>query len=240
MKIAFISDVHGNAVALEAVLEDIASKNVNQIAVLGDICFRGPEPKRALELVRSLNTIVIKGNADDWLVRGIKEGEVPDQALQMMRTEREWTVSQLDSEDVVYLQSLPSDFSLKLSDQLQIYGFHATPDSLFTVVPPTADAETIEFEMLRKKAADLYVYGHIHLPYVRYFHGKCVANTGSVGLPFDGMAKAAYLIVEGDAKQFSVANHRVTYETEKVIAQYKEVGYPNAEFMANIIKTATI
>lgn len=64
MKIAFISDIHGNAVALESVLEDIDKKNVDRIIVLGDICFRGPEPKRSLDLVRSLDTYVIKGNAD--------------------------------------------------------------------------------------------------------------------------------------------------------------------------------
>ena len=76
MKIAFISDIHGNAVALDAVLNDIEKKKVDKIYVLGDISYRGPEPKRALELVRSLNTDVIKGNADEWVVRGVREGEV--------------------------------------------------------------------------------------------------------------------------------------------------------------------
>ncbi len=77
MKLAFISDIHGNAIALDAVLQDISAKNADKVFVLGDICYRGPEPKRALDLVRSLNCEVIKGNADEWVIRGVREGEVP-------------------------------------------------------------------------------------------------------------------------------------------------------------------
>ena len=78
LKLAFISDIHGNAVALDAVLKDMKEKNVEKVFVLGDLCYRGTEPKRSLELVKSLNCDVIKGNADEWVVRGVREGEVPD------------------------------------------------------------------------------------------------------------------------------------------------------------------
>ncbi|GAA5346504.1 metallophosphoesterase family protein [Planifilum fimeticola] len=70
MRVAFIADIHGNGVALDAVLEDIEKRKVDRIAVLGDIAFRGPEPKRVLERVRSLPADVIKGNADEWTARG--------------------------------------------------------------------------------------------------------------------------------------------------------------------------
>src|SRR5690606_39926340 len=69
LPISFIADIHGNGVALDAVLEDIERQKVDRIAVLGDIAFRGPEPKRVLERVRSLSADVIKGNADEWTVR---------------------------------------------------------------------------------------------------------------------------------------------------------------------------
>ncbi|MBT2686218.1 metallophosphoesterase [Bacillus sp. ISL-37] len=72
MKLAFIFDIHGNAKALEAVLEDIKARNVNKTYVLGDICYRGPEPQRSLNLVRELNSEVIKGNANEWVVRGVQ------------------------------------------------------------------------------------------------------------------------------------------------------------------------
>ncbi|WP_368666362.1 metallophosphoesterase [Ammoniphilus sp. CFH 90114] len=112
MKIALISDIHGNAVALEAVLDDIKKQDADKIYVLGDLCYRGPEPKRALELIRGLNTEVIKGNADEWVVRGVRAGEVPEKLIELMNHEREWTVSKLEPLDMEYLASLPNSFTV--------------------------------------------------------------------------------------------------------------------------------
>src|SRR5690606_34163426 len=112
MKIAFISDIHGNSYALRAVLEDISKRNVDQICVLGDLCYRGPDPKGALDLIRSLNAQVIKGNADEWVVRGIRQGEVADQALEMMNKEREWIAERLDDNDLEYLRNLPQHLNI--------------------------------------------------------------------------------------------------------------------------------
>lgn len=197
MKAAFISDIHGNAFALEAVLEDIAKKQIDQIYVLGDLCFRGPNPKQALDLIRSLNANVIKGNADEWVVRGIQKGEVPDEALNVMKKEREWTVAHLDSADIDYLQNLPQTLQLNLNGTA-ILAFHATPNSLFDIIRPDTDDVHLEKRLMAENMADFYIYGHIHLPYIRFLNGKTVLNIGSVGLPFDGQAKASYGIVEAE------------------------------------------
>ncbi len=236
MKYAFISDIHGNAVALEAVLKDISAKDVDKIIVLGDLCFRGPEPKRALDLVRSLETDVIKGNADEWVIRGIKKGEVPDNALEIMNKERDWCVSKLDKKDIDYLLNLPETYKLTI-ESMDISGFHATPDSLFEIVPPHADNQTV-LEKLMKGDEKIFVYGHIHTPYIRYINGKVVINTGSVGLPFDGMAKASYAIVEITSGNFRTSIERVDFDVEKVCSQYKNSDYPNKEFVINLLRNA--
>lgn len=238
MKLAFISDIHGNAVALEAVLADIKKRNVEQVLVLGDLCYRGPEPKRALELVRSLQTDVIKGNADEWVIRGVEKGEVPDQALEMMNKEREWIRKQLDVEDINYLQNLPQELELNL-EGVKVHAFHATPASLFEVVLPDEKDETIVSKMMGKEA-DVYVYAHIHKPYVRYLNGKCIVNIGSVGLPFDGMRKASYMILELDEGSFQASIVRVDYDVERVIKQFKESDYPNTELLTSILTNAKI
>ncbi len=126
MKLAFISDIHGNAIALDAVIRDMKERNVDKIYVLGDISFRGPEPQRSLNLVRSLNCKVIKGNADEWVVRGIEKGEVPDQALGIMTEEREWTFSHLDEDSIKYLGSLPTELTFEV-EGVNFHTFHATP-----------------------------------------------------------------------------------------------------------------
>ncbi|MBA9026245.1 metallophosphoesterase family protein [Peribacillus huizhouensis] len=238
MKLAFISDIHGNAAALDAVLHDIKLRNVDQVYVLGDLCYRGIEPKRALELVRALNCEVIKGNADEWVIRGVGEGEVPNQALEMMNRERDWIVSQLDEECIEYLKERPTELNLTFGD-VTIHAFHATPNSLFEVVQ-TDDSDEVLTEKLMAKQADLYIYAHIHKPYVRCINGKYVINCGSVGLPFDGLKKASYTLIDIEAESIQVSNVRVDYDVESVIRQFKESDYPNHELLANILDNAKL
>ncbi|AXF55576.1 metallophosphoesterase family protein [Salicibibacter kimchii] len=238
MKMAFISDIHGNAVALEAVLADIKKHHVDSIAVLGDLCYRGPEPKKALDLIRSLECPVIKGNADEWVVRGVREGEVPEGKLAMMNEERQWTVEQLESEDLDYLEQLPTQFHWDLNTHLKLHTFHATPESLFDVVLPHESPEHLQKKLMVEEDANLYLYAHIHLPYVRYIGGKCLANLGSVGLPFDGQSKASYVIVDADEDRFRVSIERVPFDVEKVAQQYVDNGYPYAEMMRKVVQEA--
>lgn len=237
MKYAFISDIHGNAVALEAVLKDIAAKNVDKIVVLGDLCFRGPEPKKSLDIIRSLETDVIKGNADEWVIRGVKKGEVPDHALEIMNKERDWCAAKLEKTDMDYLLGLPHSYTLNI-EAMGIEAFHATPESLFEVIPPHADDDTI-YKKLMGSEAKIFVYGHIHTPYIRYINGKVIINTGSVGLPFDGLAKASYAIVEIISGNFRTSIERVDFDIDKVTGLYESHDYPNTEMMINILKNTS-
>ncbi|MDF2670719.1 MAG: phosphodiesterase, family [Paenibacillus sp.] len=239
MRIAFLSDIHGNSVALEAVLDDISKLAIDQIYVLGDLCYRGPDPKRSLELVQSLNARVIKGNADEWVVRGVMKGEVPDHVMDLMNVERNWTVSQLHQQDIDYLASLPSALDLNI-EGVSISAFHATPDSLFEIVLPSTDDEGLRAKLMSAADADLYIYAHIHKPFIRYIEGKIVINIGSVGLPFDGLAKASYAIVELEQGRIRTSIERVPYKLEDVIKRYEQVNYPNSEMMTKIIRNAGV
>ncbi|MGM0875358.1 MAG: metallophosphoesterase family protein [Bacillota bacterium] len=239
MRIAFISDIHGNAVALESVLEDIKKKNIDRICILGDLCYRGPEPVRSLNIVRSLNTEVIKGNADEWVVRGVRKGEVPDRALEMMNEEREWTVSKLQQSDLDYLANLPKELSLEIKG-VSIHAFHATPNNLFHVIPPNADDEDIKNKLMSSTKSEIYIYAHIHKPYIRFINGQVVMNIGSVGLPFDGVTKASYGVIEINEAGFSTSIERVDFDLQRVVDQYLEENYPNANMMTNVLKNASL
>ncbi|MFA9455473.1 metallophosphoesterase [Halalkalibacter sp. AB-rgal2] len=234
MRIAFLSDIHGNATALEAVLQDVRQQQVDKICILGDLCFRGPEPKRVLETVQSLNAKVIKGNADEWLVRGFKEGEVPKQTLDMMNQERDWTLKRLNQSDLDYLDQLPTELVLDEGVDTIIHAFHATPTSLFDVVLPD-ETDKIENNLMQRDDADLYVYGHIHHPYIRSMHGKNIVNVGSVGLPFDGHPLASYLVADVEEGRHRLHLNRVPYNREHVVEIYKQAGYPNTQTMAPVI-----
>jgi len=235
MRIAFISDVHGNSVALEKVIMDINRKNIDQIVILGDICFRGPDPKKSLDLVRSLSAKVIKGNADEWIVRGIRRGEVPDGAFEIMSQEREFGKSLLHEEDLQYLKNLPTDIKLT-ADEYEIHCFHATPHNLFQNIMPDASDETFAKEILTDCKSDIFLYGHIHRPFIRYVNGKIIMNPGSVGLPFDGMPLASYGIIEVEGKNVQTEIHRVEYDIKQVIKMYEKNDYPNIGQMALVLR----
>ncbi len=238
MKLAFISDIHGNANALDAVLVDIKERNVDQVYVLGDICYRGPEPQRSLNLVRSLTTEVIKGNADEWVVRGVNQSEVPDRALDMMNKERDWICSQLNEESIEYLRSLPTELTIE-QNGFKIHAFHATPESLFEVVLPSENDETLTTKMMANEA-DLYIYAHIHRPYIRYIKGKCIMNIGSVGLPFDGVKKASYAIVDLSESSVQTSIVRVGYDINQTIDQFLDSDYPNRDMLVKVLENASL
>ena len=239
MKIAFISDIHGNAIALEKVLDDIQKKSIEQIMVLGDLCYRGPEPKRSIALIRSLDTKVIKGNADEWVVRGVQQGEVPDKVIDMMNRERDWTVSRLEQSDLDYLKKLPVEIKMVVNN-VAIHAFHATPNSLFEVIPPHADDETIQLKLMSATDSNIYIYAHIHKPYIRYLNGKIIMNIGSVGLPFDGLNMASYATVEIEGETITTTIERVRYDVELVAEQYMSMNYPNSEMMVKVLRSGSL
>ncbi|GAB3059627.1 metallophosphoesterase family protein [Virgibacillus ainsalahensis] len=237
MRLAFISDIHGNATALEAVLKDIEQQKVDKIFVLGDLCYRGLEPQRSLDLIKSLDTDVIKGNADEWAVRGVQQGEVPENARAMMNQEQEWIFSKLDKESIDYLKNLPTELNLEYNNT-RIHAFHATPNSLFKVVQPS-DPDEILREKLMQKEKDIFIYAHIHKPSIRYMDGKCLINTGSVGLPFDGLPHASYAFIEINEEAVETSIRRVQYDVDHVISQFETSDYPNKEKLINMLESAS-
>src|SRR5690625_4680087 len=238
MRLAFIADIHGNAVALESVLNDIQKKSVDKIYVLGDLCYRGPEPQRTLDLIRSLETEVIKGNADEWIVRGNKEGEVPEQVYQIMNAERNWAVSNLNEDSIAYLKGLPTNLNLEFG-RVKIQAFHATPNSLFETVQPF-DRDGIIQEKFFLQEADIYIFAHIHKSFIRYINGKSVINTGSVSLPFDGINTSSYLLIDIGENYLKTSIIRVEYDVNKVIQQLKELNYPNKKFIISALENSRV
>ena len=155
-----------------------------------------------------------------------------------MNKEREWIVSKLDEESIEYLRELPTELNLTFGD-VSIHAFHATPTSLFDVVQPDASDEILT-EKLMVKQADLYIYAHIHKPFIRCLNGKYIINCGSIGLPFDGLKKASYTLVDIEEGSVQVSNVRVNYDVESVIQQFKQSDYPNRELLANILYNAKL
>ncbi len=206
MKVAVFSDVHGNAVALEAVLADIQAQRPDVTIFGGDLAFGGPEPEACVARVKALGTPCVRGNTDEWFVDSRRASGDPMS---------EWTRANLKPASRAFLAELPFDH--RVDDLLVV---HATPWSVSDLVPRDADTSTLRRVLAQARAAAV-IYGHIHLGWIGTVPGAgIVVNTGSVGFPFDGDTRASYALLERGPSGWTAELRRVTYDVERASAAF--------------------
>src|SRR5262249_33303715 len=146
MRIAVISDIHGNNLAFEAVELDIQQQNVDQIVCLGDAIQGGPQPKQTVERLCALNCPIVMGNADAWMLTGIETADegIPEERLKKMGEIRLWSLAQLTEDDREFIANFQATVTLQLSDQLELLCFHGSPTSFDDVMTPDAPQEVFE------------------------------------------------------------------------------------------------
>jgi putative phosphoesterase len=216
MKLAIVSDVHGNLVALRSVIDDLEQVKPDLIVHGGDLAFNGPRPVECVDLIRNLAWPGVIGNMD--------------QALEKPSGRRvTWASELLGEERTSWLQTLPMEW--RQDDEVALT--HAVPGDLWQAVPPDTDDERLS-AIYGPLGARIAVYCHIHRPYVRRLGELTVANTGSVGLPFDGDPRSSYLVIE-DGR---IENRRVAYDVERAVAEVLSSGLPEAESVASTYRTA--
>jgi putative phosphoesterase len=219
MRVLLCSDIHGNAGALAAVLEEPA----DYVLCAGDIVHFGPQPEACLDLIRRRAAAVVQGNHD----HGAGFGEDcraygPWRALDDLS--RDITDTGLPVEDCRYLRTLP------LTDIVTLGGVrfalvHAAPsDPLYRYLPPETAADVWDAEMSGIDA-DVLVLGHTHLPLLHRHGGTVIVNPGSVGLPRDGDPRAEYAVWE----EGEVTFHRRAYDQAGLMEALARLPLPAAE-----------
>jgi putative phosphoesterase len=222
VKLAIVADVHGNLAALEAVVADLDALRPELVVHGGDLALNGPHPAEVVDRVRGLGWPGIVGNTDQAL------WDLPASAPRPFAAMVPATRALLGEERVAWLRGLPWEWR----DQARIALVHAVPGDLWRSLQP--DASDAELRAVYGPlGAALAVYCHIHKPYVRRLDGLVVANTGSVGLPFDGDPRASYLVVEDGVP----AVRRVAYDIERHIFDVERSGYPTARWLAEQART---
>ncbi len=244
MRIALLSDIHGNYEALKAVLIDMEQlkPKVNNVVVLGDLVFKGAQPSECVRAIQELKCPVVQGNIDELVAKNwIQPGFARDDAhAQVLQEEIDWTRNQLSEEQLVYLAELPM---VQRIDELGIHIriVHATPQSVLDVMLPIAPEEAwarmFEPDKKDKKVPNVVAYGHIHLPFTRFISGKVVVNPGSIGLPFDGDWRAAYAIIDIEKDGVRAVQHRrVVYDIDAAVLAYEGTGHPQAGAVSAAIR----
>jgi predicted phosphodiesterase len=206
MRVAVFSDVHGNRMALEAVLDEIARLAPTHVICGGDLAFGGPEPEGVTSRVRDLDVPCVRGNTDEWLGPQAFPGTDPVTA---------WTRACLSEASRRYLGGLP--FHYRLEDLVVV---HATPWSVSEVIPKGADAARLRRVLAEARAAAV-VYAHIHLGWIgQAGDGGLVVNTGSVGFPFDGDPRASFALLTRGSSGWTAELHRVAYDIERAAGRF--------------------
>lgn len=212
MRIAIISDIHGNLEALKTTLKDIEKRNVDKIICLGDIIAKGVHPRECIELIKEKCEVVIQGNTDAYF--SIEHDDIDDLSIEEQKRIK-WNQELITQEDRNYLLNLPFCYEFYMSGSL-VRLFHATPTVNNKAIINNDDIET-KFEMFlpsentcTQNVADVVIYGHIHHPYLDKLYNKTLINIGSVGNSFDVIrnddkdsnvletTKSNYLIIEGE------------------------------------------
>jgi putative phosphoesterase len=202
VRVAALYDVHGNLPALEAVLDEVESLDVDEIVCGGDIC-AGPMPREVLDLLQARGSQFVRGNAD--------------------RDLRGWPAERLTSAQLDFLRELPLSVSLEIDGLGFVLFCHATPrsdDEIVTRLTPDEELDAV----LGGLRPCTVVCGHVHTQYDRRVGEHRVINAGSVGLPYEGRTAAFWTLLGPD-----VGHRSTAYDFDSAFARMHETGYPGLD-----------
>ncbi len=233
MRIAILADIHGNQLALDAVLADLALQPpVDQIVIAGDLCLNGPCPHQVLDTIQSLRCPVLQGNVDLDVVQQSGKSE-------RKRAIIAWTREQIGSAGVTYLASLPLSYRVVNPDGSDLLVVHANPLNQDDAIEPMASDDALE-RLLGGLDANVgaVAFGHLHIAYTRLWRNLLLIDAGSCGLPRDGDTRASYAIVSWQEHEWCAEHRRVAYNLKETIKQLKSSGMPGVEKRIRILTEA--
>jgi putative phosphoesterase len=230
-RIAVLSDIHGSLAALEAVAADIDRQAPDLVLHVGDLVVNGPMPAEVVDLVRDRGWRGVLGNTDEilWtpgeLQRQVARAPKLHDLLHVLFDETGPATRELLGEKrTEWLRLLPLELR-----EVDLLLLHASPGDPWRAPMPDATDDAL-FETYGPLGAELVVYGHIHRPFVRRLPGLTVANSGSVGQPYDGDWRASYLLIDGGVATV----RRVEYDLDRELADLARSGYPRASWLARM------
>jgi predicted phosphodiesterase len=253
MRLAVISDIHGNLVALETALADLEATQPDIVWCLGDLAAAGPRPAECIRRIRAAREAfgekkfhVIGGNADRYMVTGERFPVPPvkDEASfkgladgwQQRDTTTNWGVSQIAYEDYEYLAKIiGQEVALEVEGYGWVIGYHAVPGNDETQIKPDTPEEEV-LDALLDREGRLAVGGHIHVQMDRDLGNWRVVNVGSVGFSLDMPGKAQWGLFTFEHGAVTVDLRAVPYDVAAVLADLETVGHPTAEWVINRFK----
>lgn len=241
MRIALLSDIHGNAVALDAVLADMAGHGpFEHIIVAGDLVWAGPWPAEVVDRVQALGGPVIQGNTDAFFAHGpeqIPDGKNEDRYLNHMA----WMRARLGAARCDYLAGLPFSYRISPAPGHDLLVVHANPidmDRAITPHTPEPELDALLLDSVRAQDWAVLAFGHVHIPFTRPWRDRLLVNVSSVGLPMDGDPRAVYAILTWDGRAWQAEHRRVFYNAPRVAFEMRNSDMPRGKHFAERLLAA--
>ena len=236
MKIAVISDIHGNMEAVDAVMKDIQEQNCEKIFMLGDYVMAGPEPEKTIKYIieksKSSDVVMIQGNTDLMIADYTFDtyDELKEKAPIMAEALKN-DVQQLDNIEKAFLKSLPLQREINL-EGVNFLLVHGSPRKNNEDILPNTSMKEIE-AMMENVDADIVLCGHTHIPCgFQTFKKKTVVNAGSVGRPFTPEPKSCYLIIDVANGKYELQHRFVNYDNKSAYEKLKRRNFWGADTLA--------
>jgi len=235
VRIAIISDIHGNFVALKAALSDIKGRKASRIVCLGDVAAAGPQPAEVIECLRKIRCPCVMGNADETLGKDLPSKFARAGISEEVRVRQEvldlWTRRKLTKSHRHYLSTFKPMLEVHFGPDQSLLCFHGSPSSNKDEITPTMPDEELA-RLLEGHKADIFAGGHTHIQMFRRFLNSLVINPGSVGWPFriESSGKipsiAEYAIVGSSDGTLSVELVSVQYSLSELRRAVRNSGMP--------------
>jgi predicted phosphodiesterase len=236
MRLGLISDIHGNLLALEAVLAELEREELDRLVCLGDVV-AGPRANEALARIRDLGCPVIMGNWDAWSVDGMPKPTTPVEE-KLYGIGAYWA-ERLGDDDRDFIRGFVPRVEVEIDSGPTVLCFHGSPNSFDDWIVATTPEDEVA-AMLVGFRAPVLVGGHTHLQMVRRYEDTLFVNPGSVGLPFELWSpedvriapRAEYAILTSGDGRLAVDLRRTTYDVEAHLRGGMESGMPFADWWA--------
>ncbi len=241
-RIAVLSDVHGNLIALEAVLKQIKKDRPDAVLVAGDLVMNGPDPNGTVDALRALEAdgaLIVSGNTDiavgdfDY---GSAYPQYQDGVPDTIVAAAEWAHDELGDDQLEWLRRLPAERRMRTADDTLVLVVHASPGSQTRGFDQSLDANIV-FERAAATDARIICVGHTHVPEVRDLGWKLIVNDGSAGYVFDGDPTASWAMVTVADGEASAVIRRTEFDVLTVANAISARGLPGDVYRAATVRT---
>lgn len=239
MKIAVMSDIHGNTLALDAVFEDIKEENCDKVFCLGDIAMAGAEPDKTIEKIKSLvgeNFVVIQGNTDEMIAHftEIPAITLSDDSMPMINALKS-DMELLSDEQILFLKGLDKQREIEIFGK-KILLVHGSPRKNNEDISANLPLEKVE-EIIKNTDSDIIFCGHTHIPCGYQTNTRqTVVNVGSVGRPLTQNTQSCYAILTiFEDGAFEVEHKFVQYDNLQAAELLRKRAYKHVDKIADLL-----